>query len=232
MRDHLNGGEPFAAAPRIRRVGFRAALAVGAGVGSVLLPFPAILIGVAILVIPVLYYWTPPLQPWLEGLLRAPIEAPGRRRGRMALVAVAGVLVIAGGSFGATRRARRVTETDLIASLRSDAEENLTEILQRAHGYLEQGQLEDAALVLMNADAVPYVETELRLEVVDLAGRIQRCNDAEFVLAVLRDLSREQLFALEAGTEVPGALQFDHPTLDERALELARALLDQVRAVP
>lgn len=224
----LNERGSSSAASWSRRVGLRAGLVVGAGVGSVLLPYPAVLVGVTLLVLPVLYYGAPPFQPYVEGLLGAPIEPPGRRRVRMVLVAATGVLVIAAGSFGASMRARRMTETEQIASLRSDAEENLADILKRAQAHLEKGDVDSAALVLMSSEAIPYVESELRVEVDDLARRVYRCNDEEFVLGVLRSLSQDQLVALEAGSHVPEPLRFDHPALDRRALELAHALLDQV----
>ena len=114
---------------------------------------------------------------------------------------------------------------------REVTEESVINLLERAKDLLAEGNVEVAELVLLDADAIASIDPERKQEIDDLLEQVRRSSDPEFVLDLLIQLPQEEFEAFEAGTSVPGALEFRERALTVRAVKLALAQLEEAQQV-
>ena len=68
-----------------------------------------------------------------------------------------------------------------------------------------------------------------RDEVDGLLERVRRSGDRQAILAILARLPREEFEAFQSGASVPQALEFGERALTFRAVEIARAQLEEAQ---
>lgn len=201
--------------------------------GSAFLPALPIFLGVLLLVGVGLHVWVPDLRDPFETFLGAPLaqiaRVPGGRRG-LALTVSAGLVLILGGSVGATLGGHLRSERGHRERERAVEEERWDELVERARGQLAAGEIDAAELTLLELDARVAPPGADRDEVDRLLERVSRSGDPDTILALLRGLAPDELRALEEGSSVPLSLDFGDPALNRRALRLALVLMDEARA--
>jgi hypothetical protein len=198
---------------------------------SVIVPAIPILVGALAIVAAGVHAWSADLRPFVQLLLRVPVTSPQRRHARLALVAGAGVLLIAVGAVGATVRGQVRSRWEQREGLRASAEESVADRLERVRVHLASGDVESAELVLLDADTIAGLDAERREEVAALLERVQRSGDAAAILDVLTNLTQREFDAFERGGPVPTALEFPERALTAQAVHLALDQIDEAQRV-
>ena len=215
---------------RIRRVGPWVAAGVAlAGIGVVLLPAIPIVLGVLLVVAVAVHAWWPDVRPYAATILRVPVARPGRQYAHLALVAGAGVLLVAAGAAGATLRGRISSEWAQRSRQTEATAARVDGILARARQRIGSGDVPGAELALFEVDTIDDIDARRRDEVDELRGRVQRSGDARAILDILVALSADDFAALEDGTAVPEAFELGERALTYRAVSLALDQLDTAR---
>jgi len=215
-------------------MGHRGKLAAGvvtlAVVASLVIPLVVVFLGVLVVALVALDTVVPGVVPGLRTLFRVPVAPRSRRRARLMIAGGIGVLLVACGSAGARISGQFRTEWRLRERQHSTAEQQVTACLTEARQHLAGNEPELAELSLMDAGAVAGIDPERRAEVDELLARIRRSGDAKAIREVLVHLPPDAFEAFARGDSVPDALEFPERALTFRAVELARAQLDEVRA--
>jgi hypothetical protein len=230
MHEHATKSPQPALAWRTRHAGIRTAAIVAlALLGSVALPVVPIFLGLFLIVAVAVYTWMPDLQPYVQPLLRVPLGRASKHRTRLLLTAGAGLLLIAGGSAGATVRGTLRTEWKQRESLQQHAEQRTAELLARARERLSVGDVDGCELVLLEADALVGMDAGSRSEVDELLARIRRSGDSQAILGILTRLPQKEFDAFARGEAVPDDLELGERALSLRAVEIARAQMDEAQ---
>lgn len=203
--------------------------ACGAVLGCLLLPVVPMVLGMGLLVAVALYAVLPDLLPVTHQLLQVPIGQRGLLRTRVAIVASAGLILVAVGAVGATVRGRLRTRWEQHVQRQELAEKGVSGLLEQARALVAKGDVDGAQFVLLDADKIEGLDTWMREDVEALLGRIQRSGDAPVILQILLRLDDEAFEALATGRTVPAELEFPEPALTLRAVSVAMDQLDDAR---
>jgi hypothetical protein len=230
MQNRPTGARQAPGTSTARTVGIRLAV-IGALVllCSAVLPVLPIFCGGLLIVAAAIHAGLPELRPLVDPVLRVPVGRAGKRHAHLLLMAGVGVLLVGGGSVGATMRGRLSGEWEQRERRRELAEGHVTKILERARHFLSVGDVGAAELVLLEADAFSDVDADTRAEIDGLLERVRRSGDPDAILAILTRLPQEEFEAFQQGASMPQALEFGERVLTYRAVEVARAQLDEAR---
>lgn len=140
---------------------------------SALLPAVPIMLGVLLVVAVALHVALPDLRPYLDPVLRVPVGRPRMRHGRLALAACAGVLLVAGGSVGATLGTEARVERERRRREQEQTEGQLEALLRDARDHLAAGNVGRAELALMDAAELGSGTSEQQREVERLLAALE-----------------------------------------------------------
>jgi hypothetical protein len=194
--------------------------------GSLFLPVVPIVVGVFLVAAVVVHVSLPELQPYVQPVLRVPVERTERRVRRLLLFAGGGLLLVVVGASGAKIRGHVLGTWTERGRQQEFAEQSESELLDRARARLAAGDVAGAELVLIDAEGIDGGKAD---EVDELLERIRRSDDAKAILDVLVRLSRKDFDALEKGEAVPEDLDLGERALTYRAVELASEQMDEAR---
>jgi len=196
---------------------------------SLALPVAVVFLGILLVALVALDSGIKGVVPGLRSLFRVPVAPASKRRARLMLAGGVGVLLIACGATGAKFGGQMKTKWKLRQSQRLAAEEQVNEHLERARKHIAKGELELAELTLMDVDRITTIDPERRLEIDELLQRVRHATDRDEILAILLRLPPGEFEAFTRGDSVPEALEFPERALTYRAVELARAQVEQAK---
>jgi hypothetical protein len=198
---------------------------------SAVVPVIPIVLGVLLIVAVAIHVGLPELQPFVDPVLRVPVGRARKRHARLLLMAGGGVLLVASGSVGATVRGELRSRWELRDGQRDLVEGHATELLERARHLLSAGDVDGAELVLLDADAIVGVDPDKKEEIDLLLERVRRSGDSKAILDILTRLPQQDFEAFRTGASVPDAFEFGDKALTYRAVEVARAQIDEAQEV-
>jgi len=214
---------------RARRTLIAGAVLAGAA-SCLLLPAVPILIGVLTIAAAGLHAWSADLRPLVQPLLRVPVAGAARRHGHLAVIATAGVLLVASGFGGALLRGQLRGRWAEEERRQASIDEDVGALLDRARMHLAAGQIDDAELALLDAQTVGSDQSAHAEDVEETLRRVRIAKNPKAALGALLNLSNSEFSAFERGTAVPEALSFPERSLTARAVHNATQQLDEARS--
>jgi hypothetical protein len=139
----------------------------------VLLPVLTFFVGGFLVVAVALHAGSSAMRPFLEPVLRVPVAAPRKRHAHLLLLAGAGLVLLVGGSVGASINGHlrgTIEQRGRVSELEA---RKLETLLERARRHMAAGELEEAELVLLNAQETVAEGTGGRSEVEALLALVR-----------------------------------------------------------
>jgi len=182
--------------------------------------FPAVGAGAATLIaLMVLLLLVPALRGKMRSLLRLPADRPVARAFKVTVILVyAGVLGLA--SWGGIEAKKMLAEQE---RLEAAANHRVQELLQQADVLLQNGEVEEARGILVQAADTPDASELVRVE--DTLARIELATDADLVRSRLSALSDDEFQSFADEGVTPASLVLGYAALTEKVVALARSEL-------